>query len=144
MCTGAETEYTAFLVVSSVFFRKRKARIRCPRKASPESRRARAEEDMIGRASKQSILEKAATKFGFGGQDRAHYVSSGFVRFFRKRKSRIRCPRKASPQNVPFFLLGAKLSKGLFGANPIFREKVRFGKPLRQKPYLYQGILKRA
>ena len=33
---------------------------------------------------KESILEKAVTKFGFGGRDRIHYISSGFVCFFPK------------------------------------------------------------
>ena len=106
------------------FLRQRKTRIRCPRMAPPESRRARAEEDMIGRGRREEkteterdrksiiadtpkptkhyktvvsdsylaplgwniensqFLEKVATKFGFWGQDRIHYVSSGFVRFF--------------------------------------------------------------
>ena len=83
---------------------------------------------------KQSILEKAATQLVFGAETKCTTNPVVSSVFFRKQKTRIRCPRKASPENVPFFILpGAKLSKGLFGANPILTEKVRFEKPLRPK-----------
>ena len=83
---------------------------------------------------KQSIFEKAATKIGFWGRHRIHYVYSGFVRFCRKRKTRNPYSGRAAPETVPFFFLpGEKLSEALFGANPILSEKVRFEKPLRQK-----------
>ena len=94
---------------------------------------------------KQSILEKAATKIGFWGRHRIQYVYSGFVDFVRKRKPRIRCLGKASLENVPFsFSPGVKLSQGLFGTNPIFSEKVRFQKPLRQKALFLPRNLGRA
>ena len=85
---------------------------------------------------KQSILEKAATNFGFWGRDR-HYVSSGFVRFFSEnRKHGFDAQERRPVKTSRFFVCPAQSYQKAFnfgGANPILSEKVRFEKPLRQK-----------
>ena len=84
---------------------------------------------------KQSIFEKAATKIGFWGQDRIHYVYSGFVRFCPTTTNRKSMVGKGGPGKRPvfFFLAAQKLSEPLFGGDPILSQEPRFQKALCQK-----------
>ena len=77
---------------------------------------------------KQSIFEKAATKIGFWGRHRIHYVYSGFVRFFfRKRKTRNPYSGRAAAENVPFFFFaGGKVIRSPFRSKPNFERKSAF------------------
>ena len=76
---------------------------------------------------KQSIFEKAATKIGFWGRHRIHYVYSGFVRFLPKTKNTKSILRKGGPWNRPvFFFAGGKVIRSPFRSKPNFERKSAF------------------
>ena len=76
---------------------------------------------------KQSIFENAATKIGFWGQDRIHYVYSGFVRFCPTTTNRKSMLGKRGPGKRPvFFFCGAKVIRSPFRSRPHFERRSAF------------------
>ena len=76
---------------------------------------------------KQSIFEKAATKIGFWGQDRIHYVYSGFVRFCPTTTNRKSMVRKGGPGKRPVFFFGrAKVIRTSLWRRPNFEPRTAF------------------
>ena len=93
---------------------------------------------------KQSIFEKAATKIGFWGQDRIHYVFSGFVCFFPKTKSTKSILRKGGRWNRPVFLPGESYQKPFSEQTQFWAKKCVLRSLSDKKPYFYRWILGRA
>ena len=95
---------------------------------------------------KQSIFEKAATKIGFRGRDRIHYVYSGFVRFCPTTTNRKSMLGKGGPGKRPVFFFGPRKSyQNPFSEETQFWAKNRvFRRLFVKKPYFYRGILGRA
>ena len=77
---------------------------------------------------KQSIFEKAATKSGFGGRHRIHYVYSGFVRFFfsENEKHEIHTREGRPLKTSRFFFAGGKVIRSPFRSKPNFERKSTF------------------
>ena len=94
---------------------------------------------------KQSIFEKAATKIGFWGRDRIHYVYSGFVRFCPTTTNRKSMLRKGGPGKRPVFFLPRKSYQKPFSEQTqLWAKKCVFRRLCVKKPYFYRGILGRA
>ena len=85
-------------------------------------------------------------KIGFWGQDRIHYVYSGFVRFSPTTKNTKSILRKGGPWNRPvFFFAGGKVIRSHFRSKPNLRvKKCVLRRLCDQKPYFYQGLFGRA
>ena len=93
---------------------------------------------------KQSIFEKAVTKIGFWGQDRIHYVYSGFVRFCPTTTNRKSMVGKGGPGKRPVVFLGrAKVIRTPFRRRPNFEPRTAFSEgSLSKNPILSRNSRK--